>query len=50
MRILIAPDSLKESLSSEKAAEHIGNGIRKAMKDAELIPDFRTGTPKLKIE
>jgi glycerate kinase len=24
-------------LSSEKAAEHIGNGIRKAMKDAELI-------------
>ena len=35
MKILIAPDSFKESLSAEEVAESIEQGILKCMPDAE---------------
>lgn len=37
MKILIAPDSFKESLSAQQAAEAISRGIRDILPDAELI-------------
>ena len=36
MKILIAPDSFKGSLSAIQAAEHIASGVRRAIPDAEL--------------
>ncbi|MCX6375271.1 MAG: glycerate kinase, partial [Armatimonadetes bacterium] len=37
MKILIAPDSFKGSLSAIRAAESIADGVRRAIPDAELI-------------
>ncbi len=37
MKILIAPDSFKESLSAEQAAEAIGRGFRAVYPDAQLV-------------
>ncbi|MBE9610121.1 glycerate kinase [Chitinilyticum piscinae] len=37
MKILIAPDSFKESLSASAAAQIIANGLRESLPDAELI-------------
>lgn len=37
MKIIIAPDSFKESLSAEQAAEAIAAGFREVLPDAELV-------------
>lgn len=37
MKILVAPDSFKHSLSASKVAEHIKAGLHKAKADAEVI-------------
>jgi len=48
MRILIAPDSFKESCSARQAAEALANGLRRALPGAELdlcpIADGGEGT------
>lgn len=37
LKIVIAPDSFKGSLSAKEVADCIGNGIRKVVKDAEFV-------------
>jgi len=37
LKIIIAPSGFKESLGAEESAEIIAKGIRKVLKDAEIV-------------
>ena len=37
MKVVIAPDSFKESLSAEHAAQALADGVRQALPDATIV-------------